>query len=278
MTTALGRPIRIVYFAGPYLEPSAVRFVTMLDEHPDIDLVLGLCQGDGQGLRHRLRNLWRRRGWVAVPVLGLELITALVEFLRHPRASLDLRRRSRHALSVFVTVPDVHAPGVLERVRAAAPDLGVIYGAPILKPELFMIPSFGTLGIHHGRAPEYRGKKTTFWEMYHGERSAGITIQRVNPGIDTGEVVRRGEVEIGRKGYGRVWREVEDLGRRIYLEAILDVRRGTARFEAQETAGPRRPLYRQPGPGDILRFWSRRRAGQSKPAAAERAPPQAPCK
>jgi hypothetical protein len=33
MNASAAPPIRVVYFAGPYLEPSAVRFVTMLDEH-----------------------------------------------------------------------------------------------------------------------------------------------------------------------------------------------------------------------------------------------------
>jgi methionyl-tRNA formyltransferase len=132
---------------------------------------------------------------------------------------------------------------------------------------LFAIPTLGTLGIHHGRAPEYRGKKTTFWEMYNGERTAGITVQRVNPGIDTGEIVRRGEVEIGRKGYGRVWREVEEVGRRVYLEAILDVRLGTARYVPQDASAPRRPLYRQPGMRDIVRLWFCRIAGRPAPGS-----------
>jgi len=271
MTAALDRPIRVVYFAGPYLESSAVRFVTMLDEHPDVEFVLGLCQGDGPGLPQRIRNMWRRRGLVALPVLGLEMASAVWRFLRHPREGLDLRRRSARALSRFLTVPDVHAPEVLERVRAAAPDLGVIYGAPILRPELFSIPRFGTLGIHHGRAPQYRGKKTTFWEMYNGERTAGVTIQRVNPGVDTGDVVRRAEVEIGRKGYRRVWREVEEVGRRVYLEAILDVRRGAAQFAPQDATARRNRLYRQPGPRDIVRFWWSRLLRRPAPGAAQRA-------
>jgi methionyl-tRNA formyltransferase len=168
-------------------------------------------------------------------------------------------------------VPDVHAPEVLERVRAASPDLGVVYGGPILKPVLFSLPRLGTLGIHHGRAPEYRGKKTTFWEMYHGERSAGITIQRLSPGIDTGDIVLRGEVEIGRKGYSRVWREVEAVGRRVFLEAILDVRRGTAQYLPQDIRLPRTPLYKQPMPQDIVRLWLRRWI--RSPVARERPAP-----
>jgi hypothetical protein len=55
------------------------------------------------------------------------------------------------------------------RYTCLAPDLGLIYGSPILKPELFEIPRCGTLGIHHGKVPAYRGNKTTFWAMYNGE-------------------------------------------------------------------------------------------------------------
>jgi hypothetical protein len=265
MIPPLDRPIRIVYFAGPYLEASAVQFITMLDEHPDIELVLGLCQGDGTGAWHRFRNLWRRRGLVAFPLLGQESATTLWQFLRQPRRSIELRRRSARALARFLTVPDIHAPEVLDRVRDADPDLGVVYGAPLLKAVLFALPRFGSLGIHHGRAPQYRGKKTTFWEMYNGERAAGVTIQRVSPGIDTGEIVARGEVEIGRKGYGRVWREVEDLGRRLYLQSILEVRRGTAQPVLQDARPPRGVLYRQPTPRDILRFYLRRAIIRSAP-------------
>jgi folate-dependent phosphoribosylglycinamide formyltransferase PurN len=268
MTAAPNLPIRVVYFAGPYLEPSAVRFVAMLDAHPDVDLVLGLCEGEGAGLVHRLRNVWRRRGLLAVPVVALELLRATGRTLFRPRETRDLRRRSAAAMSRFSTVPNVHSPEVLERVRAARPDLGVVYGGPILKPELFRIPRLGTLGIHHGRVPQYRGKKTTFWEMYNGERTAGITIQRISPGIDTGEIVLTGEVPIGGKGYGRVWREVEDLGRQLFLQAILDVGRGTARFVAQDAATPRGALYRQPRAADIVRF-SLRRMGLGRNSAAK---------
>jgi hypothetical protein len=150
-------------------------------------------------------------------------------------------------------VPDIHDEVVLAQVRALAPDLGLIYGSPILKPALFEIPAYGTLGIHHGQVPQYRGKKTTFWAMYHGEPVAGVTIQKVTAGLDTGQIVRSGEVPIGRRSYGAVWRDVLALGLDLYIEAILQVREGTAVYRPQ--TGPKGKLYRDPKPADILRFW-----------------------
>jgi folate-dependent phosphoribosylglycinamide formyltransferase PurN len=259
MNADLGGPIRVVMFGGPYLHAAAVEFAALLEQHPEIELLFVLCQGTGQGFRHRLGNLVRRRGLAAVPVLALEWVTAFRSFVRDPRAARG-RSHAARALAKIVTVPDVHASDVLERVRAARPDLGVIYGAPILQPELYEIPAFGTLGIHHGRLPRYRGKKTTFWEMYNGEAVAGVAIQRVNRGIDTGDLAKTGCVAVGRKSYSRVEREVELLGFSLYLEAILDVKAGLAHYRAQDpgTLGGR--MYRQPSPADILRFWLRRRA------------------
>jgi hypothetical protein len=260
--SALDRPIRIVYFAGPYLEPAALRFVALLEAHPEVELVLGLCQGRGAGMGHRLRNLWRRRGVLALPVLAIDALETLAGFLRSPVESVRLRRLARPALARFETVPDVHAPAMLARLRGLAPDLGVVYGGPILKPELFEIPALGTLGIHHGRVPKYRGKKTTFWEVYNGERTAGITIQRLGRGLDAGDILRTAEVEIGRKGYSRVWREAQQLGCEAFLAAVLDVKRGQATFTPQDPAAPSGPLYRQPTPRDIFALLGRRLAGR----------------
>lgn len=262
MSSSLARPIRAVYFAGPYLEPAARRFVAMLERHPDIELVLGLCEGEGAGFGHRFRNLWRRRGPLAFAVLGVEWFEAAVAFLRAPQETLAARRDARPALARFETVHDVHATEVIARLRALAPDLGVIYGGPILKPEVFEIPVLGTLGIHHGRAPQYRGKKTTFWEVYNGERAAGIIIQRLNRGLDAGDVVRMAEVEIGRKGYSRVWREAQRAGCEAFLAAVLDVKRGVATYTPQDPAVPPGPLCRQPAARDILKLALRRLTGR----------------
>jgi methionyl-tRNA formyltransferase len=209
-------------------------------------------------LRHRLANLWARRGALAIVVVALERCAAAMRWLRGPRAALQLRREAKRGLAKVEYVPDIHAPEVLDRLRRLAPDLGLVYGAPILRPELFQIPRFGTLGIHHGRVPEYRGKKTTFWEMYHDEPVAGVTIQRINPGIDTGDIAYIGTVPIGNKGYSKVERETELLGYELFIRAILDVKRGVARYEPQHPASFRRAKFRQPTAADVFRFTMRR--------------------
>lgn len=251
----LGRPIRVIFFGGAFLETAAHEFLARLDEHAEIEFVGGVCQSPGFGLRHRVSNIVRRRKLLAPVVLGTYGAQAALRILQRPRAALALRRRSRPAMARVRTVPRIHAPAVLEHVRALAPDLGLVYGSPILKPELFDIPTFGTLGIHHGALPHYRGKKTSFWAMVNGEPGAGVSIQRIDPGVDTGEIVSAGEVVTAGKRYGRVDAEVQALGVDLYVATVLAVKRGQARGRPQGRSTA--PLYTQPRARDILRLWKR---------------------
>jgi hypothetical protein len=250
------RPIRVVVFAGgPLLERGVRELVCLLDEHPEIQFLACICQSEGRSLRAVLRDLWRRRRILALPLLLIHMAKNVWRYLGHPRRELAMMRKLHRLSSHLHYVPNIHADEVLEHVRGLRPDLGLIYGSPILKPILFEIPVFGTLGIHHGKLPEYRGKKTTFWAIYSGERTAGVTIQRVNRGLDTGDVVQQGEVLIGHRSPRAVWNDLERLGLDLYVKAILEVRCGAACLRPR--AGRNDRLYRDPGPGDILELWRR---------------------
>lgn len=252
----LGRPIRVVVFTGgPALESGVRKLAARLEDHPEVELLSILAEAPDRGRGAVLRDLYRRRGILAGPLLLQRTLRTLASFLSAPRAQVRLARRLRQLQERVRPVADLHAHDVLEQVRSAAPDLGLIYGGPLLKPALFEIPRFGTLGIHHGKVPEYRGKKTTFWAIFNGEKSAGVTIQRVNAALDRGEVVLSGEVEIRRRTPGAVWRRLEVLGLDLYLQAVLAVKRGTASFRPQPAGGGR--LYRDPRPSDIVAFWRR---------------------
>ena len=249
-------PIRVVLFGGgPGLERGVRWLLCRLEEHADVNLLGAVFQSEGETWRHVARDLMRRRGLLSVPLLAARIAEEVSGRLSGGHQESAIRRRMSKIRDRMRYVSDIHAPEVLEHVRTLTPDLGLIYGSPILKPELFTIPTLGTLGIHHGTLPKYRGKKTTFWEMFHGETHAGVTIQNVNRGLDAGEVVEAGRVRIGSRSRRRVWFEIESLGVDLYVKAILDIREGAAVFAPQ--LGPRYILCRDPSPGQLLRLWYR---------------------
>lgn len=259
--TELKRPIRVVLFGGgPVLERGAKRFICKLEAHAEIEFLGGFCQSEAQTFWAVVRDLWRRRRLLAVPLLLVQIASGIGRFLSQPRAEIELSRKMARLSDRIHFVPDIHAEEVLEDIRLLEPDLGLIYGSPILKPALFEIPTFGTLGIHHGKVPEYRGKKTTFWAIYNGEEMAGVTIQKVNAGLDTGEIVKQGEVPIGHRSQGAIWNELEALGLDLYIQAILEVKTGTASYHPQ--LGKKSKLYQDPKLGDILTLWGRQLKGR----------------
>lgn len=250
------RPIRVVMFgSGPQLNQDAKQFLCRLEEHPEIELLGAFCQAPSQSVQAVFVDLWRRRRWLAFPLFAIWVIHKTTRFVLYRREEISLQRNLDQMADRIHFVPDIHAQSVLDQVRALKPDLGLIYGSPLLKPELFEIPRFGTLGIHHGKVPEYRGNKTTFWAIYNGERVAGVTIQKVNRGLDTGSIVQAGEVSTQGRAYRAVVHELEALGLDLYLQAILEVKHGTATYTPQSGASGN--LYRNPKPVDFLRFWGR---------------------
>lgn len=246
--------IRVVMFgSGPRLNHDANLFLCALEDHPEIEFLGAFCQAKSQSIAGVFNDLWNRRRFLAFPLFIVWFVTAAMRFLWHPLAEIALRNKLNQLSNRIHYIETIHAKAVLDQVSALQPDLGLIYGSPILKPELFCIPKMGTLGIHHGKLPGYRGNKTTFWSMYNEEASAGVTIQKINEGLDTGYIVKEGEVLIGQKTYSVVVQELEALGLEIFIQAILEVKNGTATIQPQPAT--KGNLYRNPKPEDIIRFY-----------------------
>ena len=86
-------------------------------------------------------------------------------------------------------VSDFHDAETIELMRTARADLGVIYGTNIIKESVFSLPRLGSINLHQGLAPFYRGSAPVFWELYNDEREVGITVHRVAAKVDAGEIV-----------------------------------------------------------------------------------------
>lgn len=81
---------------------------------------------------------------------------------------------------------DVHAKEVLRRW---APDLGLILGAGIIRADVLEIPRLGMVNVHGEILPDFRGATSVIWAIHEGRTETGFTIHRVDPGIDTGDIL-----------------------------------------------------------------------------------------
>ena len=202
-----------------------------------------------------LRNQWRnvrRHGLRWITYQARELV---YRFFHHAPLRLSPGMpgydRTLQALGNRVDVKhvaDIHAPATLDAVRAFAPALGLSLAAPILRKPLYSIPTLGTLNLHKGRVPDYRGMPPAFWELWNDETSVGCTVHWVDDKLDTGDVVA--ETTIVRDKYSTVrgmQLRLDEIGIALTRQAALDVLSGRSHSHRQLPGGKtfRKPTLAQ---------------------------------
>jgi len=94
-------------------------------------------------------------------------------------------------------IANPNAPEFVETVRQRAPEVLISVACPyILKEPLLTIARKGAINIHHAPLPRYKGMMPTFWQMFHGEKTVGLTIHQMVAAIDEGEVLYQDEQAI----------------------------------------------------------------------------------
>lgn len=93
-------------------------------------------------------------------------------------------------------VANYHSDDSIALLRASNADLGIVWGTNILKEKVFKTPRLGSINIHQGLAPYYRGGPPVFWELFNGESEVGITVHFVESKVDTGAIVTQEKVPL----------------------------------------------------------------------------------
>lgn len=134
-------------------------------------------------------------------------IRSLVELARRKYFERIHQRREQQAMAFLphsndslgdipttnIDVSQVNSPAFATQLRQLNPDVLLVSASPILKPAIFEIPRLATLNVHRGIAPDYRGERTLFWALYNRDYDhVGVTLHRINRGIDTGAVLKYG--------------------------------------------------------------------------------------
>ncbi len=87
---------------------------------------------------------------------------------------------------------------VFNTLVALEPDLVVVaaYGQ-ILPSAVLDLPPHGCLNIHASILPRYRGAAPIQWALLNGDNETGVTIMRMDAGLDTGDIVTEARTPIG---------------------------------------------------------------------------------
>jgi methionyl-tRNA formyltransferase len=137
-----------------------------------------------------------------------------------------------HSIEVLYS-NDIHQPKFLDDLRRKNFDLIISVAAPtIFRKELIDLPRLGCINIHHAPLPRYRGMMPNFWQLFHGEKMVGITIHKINPKIDEGEIILQKQVPIeSGESLDRLIKRTKHLGAHYMVEAIEILRNGKVQYK-----------------------------------------------
>jgi methionyl-tRNA formyltransferase len=77
-------------------------------------------------------------------------------------------------------------------LRDLAPDIVLVSGAPMLRPNIYRMARLGTINLHFGISPAYRGMHTLTVPWWRGDYArVGATVHFIDDGVDTGPALLR---------------------------------------------------------------------------------------
>lgn len=88
-------------------------------------------------------------------------------------------------------------PGAMEQLRDWSPDVIVVAAfGQILKQDVLDLPEFGCVNVHASLLPRWRGAAPINAAILYGDDETGITIMKMDAGLDTGPILRQHSVRI----------------------------------------------------------------------------------
>lgn len=138
----------------------------------------------------------------------------------------------------LVKFRNVNDPDAVSAIRAADLDWLVIIGwSQIARDEVLAAPRLGVLGMHPTLLPLGRGRAAIPWAILLGLESTGVTLFKLDGGVDTGPIVAQVSVPIGpRETATTLYERVTDAHRSLILENWGNVVAGTLTLTSQDSS------------------------------------------
>jgi methionyl-tRNA formyltransferase len=129
-------------------------------------------------------------------------------------------------------------PATVEYLSRFHPDAIVVaaYGH-IIPPWMIDLPRHGCINLHASLLPKYRGAAPIQWALIRGERVTGVTTMKIDPGLDTGDILLKREIEIRDEDTTEtLFERLSVLGADLMVETLRGLERGEIQPQPQEHA------------------------------------------
>jgi len=99
----------------------------------------------------------------------------------------------------------------------------------ILPQSILDMPKYGCINVHASLLPKYRGAAPIQWAVINGDPVTGVTIQQMDIGVDTGDIIVTKELAIAEdETGGGLFDKLAVIGAEACIEALTQIENGTA--------------------------------------------------
>lgn len=115
-----------------------------------------------------------------------------------------------------------------EKLASFSPDLIVVVAYGKILPESILdLPPMGAINVHGSLLPKYRGAAPIQWAVINGEQESGVTIMKMDQGMDTGDILYPVAIPIeDQDTAGSLFEKLAQLGGAALVAAIEKLKKG----------------------------------------------------
>ena len=134
-----------------------------------------------------------------------------------------------HGIEVFQPTK-IRLEENVEFLRKYDADIFVVAAfGQILPKSILDMPKHGCINVHASLLPKYRGAAPIQWAVINGDPVTGVTIQQMDIGVDTGDIIVTKELAIAEdETGGGLFDKLAVVGAEACLEAMEQIANGTA--------------------------------------------------
>jgi methionyl-tRNA formyltransferase len=188
----------VLLYSGGHLGSSVA--LHFLSQMPEIKIV-GIVRGDPAPMHFKgLIKIYKRVQKIGIVFGFLLAWQRFFQFLLFYLLAPLLSKKSLKSgwqISQNLGIPtfsteNINGDASKNFLETLEPDLIIsVYFNQILKKETLNIPKIGSINLHPGSLPEYRGAFIYFWVLRNEEPEGCVTIHWMDEGIDTGKIISK---------------------------------------------------------------------------------------
>ena len=129
--------------------------------------------------------------------------------------------------------PSISSSEELKKLQEMNLDMIIVvaYGL-ILPEEVINLPKLGCFNVHASLLPRWRGAAPIQRAMIEGDQTTGVTIMKMDKGLDTGDIGLQKEIKIEQQNYSELEKELANEGAELLIN-FIDRLDGSIQFAKQ---------------------------------------------